>query len=86
MERAKHHQELIDLTWRYAVLIGITDHEGIFADEVVETDRNRFGHLIEKNDDGLPIFYEEDAVGFMVELSGASPEECWKVLLEEWER
>jgi hypothetical protein len=53
---------------------------------VVESDRQRFGRLIEKNHGGSPIFYEEDAVGFMVELSGASPEECWKVLLEEWER
>jgi hypothetical protein len=86
MERDSHHQELVDLTWRYAVLIGITDHEGIFEDEVIESDRERFGNLIEKNHDGLPIFYEEDAVGFMVELSGASPDECRNVLLEEWER
>jgi hypothetical protein len=85
MEQDKH-QELIDLTWRYAVLIGITDPGGICTDDIVESDRTRFGRLIEKNDRGLPIFCEEDAVQFMAELSGQPVEDCWKVLLEEWER
>ena len=84
MERHKH-QELIDLTWRYAVLIGITDHDGIFADEVVRSDRNRFGHLIKKNNSGLPIFDDTEAIGFMIELSGMRDKECREVLLEEWE-
>ena len=84
MEQEKH-QLLIDLTWRYAALIGITDPEGIVTPEQFEVDKKRWAHLIRKSDAGLPIFDDDDAIGFMVELSGASIEDCGEVLSEEWQ-
>ena len=78
-------QDLIDLTWRYAVLIGITNFEDIVAMNVLLSDRERWGHLI-KTDDGLPVFDDDEAVQFMHELSGMPEQDCWEVLLEEWKR
>jgi len=80
----KQRQELIDLSWRYAVLIGVTDHQGIISAEQVEADRKRWPHLIHKNDDGLPIFDEGEAANFMAELSGLPADDCFEVLDVEW--
>lgn len=80
----EEHQDLIDLSWRYAVLIGVTDHEGIVTEEIAQADRKRWPDLI-KTHDGLPVFDENGAVSLMMELSGMSDEDCRKVLLEEWE-
>jgi hypothetical protein len=80
----EQRQELIDLSWRYAVLIGITDHAGIISAEQFETDRQRWPHLIYTNEDGLPAFDESEAANFMAELSGLPAEDCLEVLQEEW--
>jgi hypothetical protein len=44
-----HRQELINLSWRYAVLIGITAHQGVVSKEVAEADRKRWAGLIKKH-------------------------------------
>jgi len=47
MERDKH-QQLIDLTWRYAILVGIADNagvEGMITDDIVQADRERWNTL-----------------------------------------
>ena len=83
MEQDKN-QELIDLVWRYAVIIGITGPEGIVTQEQRETDIKRWPHLVKKSDDGVPIFDDDDAIRFMAEMSGASIEDCGEVLTREW--
>jgi hypothetical protein len=79
-------QELIDLSWRYAVLIGITDHEGVVSKEVAEADRKRWAGLIKKAPSGRPAFIDDDAIAFMQELSGMSYDDCREVLIEEWKK
>ncbi len=83
MERQKR-DELVDLSWRYAALIGIIDHEVIdITAEEISLERKRWAHLI-KADDGLPCWDELEGAGYMAELSGATFEECRQVLVEEW--
>jgi hypothetical protein len=80
----EQRQELIDLSWRYAVLIGITAYEGVVSKEVAEADRQRWTHLIKKGRSGLPVFDEEEATGFMQVLSCMPHDDCREVLTEEW--
>jgi hypothetical protein len=78
------HQLLIDLTWRYAVLVGITTPDGIFADEIVRADRKKWSRLIRRSGFGRPLFDDEDALLFMQEESGMPYKDCADVLSEEW--
>ena len=77
-------QDLVDLSWRYAVLVRVTRHEGIFTDEIVEADRTRWGHLVKTGPSGLPAFDEKDALVFVREMSGLPEKDCLLVLREEW--
>jgi len=75
---------LIDLSWRYAVLIGVTAGEGMFEDEVVANDKEQWGQLIKKSPSGLPAFYETDALTFMREMSGQPEADCLLVIRQQW--
>jgi hypothetical protein len=74
--------QLIDLTYRYAVLVGLIEPAGIVSDELAKTDRERWGHLIKNV--GHLVFDETDAIHFMQAESGQPRETCHRVLLEEW--
>ncbi|HLJ45445.1 MAG TPA: hypothetical protein VKU01_05535 [Bryobacteraceae bacterium] len=80
----EEHYGLVALSWRYAVLIGITSPDGIFSDEIVQADLKRWGHLVKTNMGGRPVFDDADAIGFMVTESGRSIEDCERVLADEW--
>lgn len=83
MEHDKH-DALVVLAWRYAAIIGIVDYEDLnIGDEEIEADRGRWKDLI-KVDDGLPSFDDLEAAGYMAAESGATLEECRKVLEEVW--
>jgi len=43
------------------------------------------GHLI-KSKEGLPVFDDAEATAYVVEVSGASPDECLELFLDVWER
>jgi hypothetical protein len=74
----------VDLSWRYAALIGIVDHDSIdITDEEIAADRKRWSHLINRYD-GLPCWDELEGAGYMAEVSGAPLAECRQVLVEEW--
>jgi hypothetical protein len=77
-------QKLIDLSWRNAVLIGITSYDGIVSQEDAEADRHRWRELIKNGPSGKPALFDEDAIEFMQALSGLSYEDCFEVLSEEW--
>jgi hypothetical protein len=77
-------QQLIDLSWRYAVLIGVVACEGVVAEEVAPQDRKRWARLIKKSLDGLPAFHEPDAVTFVHEMSGLPEPDCLLVLRQQW--
>jgi len=77
-------RQLIDLSWRYAVLIGITTHDGVVSQEVADADRRQWPHLIKKGPSGRPAFIDDDALAFMQALSSLSYEDCHEVLMEEW--
>lgn len=78
------YDELVDLSWRYAALIGIIDHKAIdITDEEIADDRKRWAHLL-KTEDRMPCWDDLEGAGYMAEVSGATPEECRTVLLEEW--
>ena len=79
---AEERQALVDLTWRYVVLVGIVDPTDIVTDEVVKRDRQRWSHLIKNV--GHLVFDETDAIHFMQAESGQPRETCHRVLLEEW--
>jgi hypothetical protein len=79
------HQELIDLTWRYAAFIGIVDMSDIFTNDILEEDKRDWSHLIKQSQSGLPVFHEADAIEFVQTHSGMRLEDCRKVLNEEWD-
>jgi hypothetical protein len=79
----EQHQQLIDLSWRYAALIGITDISDIASPTDLEDDRRHYAHLV-KLHNGRPSFDENDAVRFMMDKSGLSDADCRTVLLVEW--
>ncbi len=84
MEQDKH-DELVDLAWRYAAIIGIVNPASLdIADDAIEAERKRWARLI-KTVDGLPCFDELEGAGYMAEVSGSSLDECREVLLEVWE-
>jgi len=56
--------------WRYISLIGLVSD--VLPDEVVETDRNAYPHLIKSP----PKYNDEECKTFMVEITGLSPELC----------
>jgi hypothetical protein len=55
------HQALIDLTWRYAALVGVTDVGDLFDAEVLSSDKKDWGHLIKKSAKGMPMFDDSGA-------------------------
>ena len=77
-------QRLIDLSWRYAALIGITNLDDMVPKEIIDEDRRRWAHLIKQGPSGKPAFIDEEAIEFMRELSGMSDEDCAEVLQDEW--
>jgi hypothetical protein len=79
----EERQKLSDLSWRYAALAGIIRGEEHFAKDILKQDRERWGDHI-KTLEGQPLFDYEDAVGFMVQISGLPARDCKKVLLFEW--
>jgi hypothetical protein len=79
------HQELIDLSWRYAALIGITDMSDMLSEHELESDKRNWPQLIRNSGEGLAVFDDEDAVEFMMAHSGMSEGECAQVLSEEWD-
>jgi hypothetical protein len=78
------HYDLVALSWRYAVLIGITTPDGLFSGEIVKDDLSRWGHLVKRTMGGLPVFDDVEAIGFMATESGHSSEDCEMVLADEW--
>jgi hypothetical protein len=83
LDREKH-DELVELAWRYAAIIGVVNYEDLdITDEEIAADRKRWADLIEEVD-GLRNFDDLKAAGFMAELSGATLDECLTVVREEW--
>jgi len=77
-------QTLVDLSWRYAVLIGVVAREGVVAEAVAAEDRKRWTRLIKKSANGLPMFDELDALAFVREMSGLPEAECLLVVRQQW--
>jgi hypothetical protein len=78
------HDELVDLAWRYAAIIGIVDPASLdIADDAIDADRKRWARLI-KIDDGMPCFDDLEGAGYMAEVSGATLSDCREVLEEVW--
>ncbi len=69
------HTKLERAGWRYAILIGITDpDEETFPLALRAEDRQKYGYLIHKTKDGVPVWHNKQATTFVAELSGASRE------------
>jgi hypothetical protein len=77
-------QNLIDLTWQYAVITGITNPEGIMPEPQLAEYRSRWPHLMKRSDDNLPIFDDVEAARWMAEVSAMPYEDCLGVLKDQW--
>ena len=77
------YRTLVELSWRYAILIGIVSHNDIVSPKIVRQDRERFPHLI-KTLMGEPLFDDRDGHAFMQETSGLPERDCLLVFREQW--
>lgn len=76
---------LEDAGWRYATLIGIVDpEEEDVPASVRASDREKYGHMIRKADNGGPLWVCREATTFVCELTGAARETATAWLNNEW--
>ena len=75
LERAtgRELEALDEAHWRYISMIGLVSN--VLPPEVVAADQRSHPHLI-KQEDGRPVFNDEDCKAFMAEVTGLSAEFC----------
>jgi hypothetical protein len=77
----EERKTLVDVSWRYAALIGILNDDSV-GREIAEEDRLNWPHLVTGK--GIPLFDEKAGLDFMKRISGLPHADCLLVLRQQW--